>query len=179
VGDGSRVGAWSNPSGADAFAQGDVEVASGPWWRSRRVRVSSLRVLDRDDAPVAPLKVSAAVSRRRGLSGNVGALSSCASLWRPREAVCDDGNGSRGSDDPAIMCGGFAAALRRTATDFACGPRVHTSQSLTTNQQAPHHHDDAPIHDLPTTHDPPTRPTSKHAPQRPHTDTHHHHDRNP
>jgi hypothetical protein len=88
----------------------------------------------------------------------VGASVPVRGSWRPvrpsATALID-----QGANDPAIVCGGFAAALRRAAANFACRPRVHTLQSLTTRHQAPaHHHDDAPTQDhrRPKTTDDPT-----------------------
>jgi len=151
-------------------SRGDGEISSGPG--DGRGPFGSRR-----SGPRPRRRASCAIEGQRsgvpgeGLLGDLGSPQSCASLVRPvspsATAVIDHG-ASIGTPRSAIVCGGHAAASRRPRQNFAYRPRVHTSQSLTTDHLAPtHHHDDAPTHDLPTTQHPPTRPTSKHATQTP------------
>jgi hypothetical protein len=100
-------------------------------------------------------------------------------LVAARQAVCEGGNQSRGSMIPP-SCAELRSRVaqdrcKTSRADLACTPRSHLRQvirhpPITTTTHQPI------LTDNPT---PLTRPTSKHAPQRPHTESHHHHDRNP
>ena len=168
---------------AQTRSRGDVEVSSGPGdgrgaFGSRRSGVP-----DRDDAPLAPLKVSAAVSREKGFSGP----------WEPsvlcepraaRQPVCDGGNRSRGVDWHAQIRHRVRRLRSRVAqgrgktlrADLACTPRSHSRHiiwhpPITTTTHQPK------TYRQPSTHQLDQRPNTR--PKRPHTESHHHHDRNP
>jgi len=84
-------------------------------------------VPDRDDAPLAPLTVSAAVSRDKGFSGTLGALSAVQASCGPsgRSAAVIDHGASLVTPRSAIVCGRYAATSRRPRQTLRQTSRAH------------------------------------------------------